>query len=97
MVYRLNIDPKFKPIKHKRHAFNVEQYMVINAEVDKLFKYGFIREIQYPEWIANVFLVKKANGSLRVCVDLIDLNWACSKDSFPLPKIDQLVDATVGY
>ena len=58
---------------------------------------GFIREVYYPEWLANVILVKKANGKWRMCVDFIDLNKACPKDSFPLPRIDQLVDSTVGH
>ena len=51
----------------------------------------------YPEWLANVVLVKKANGKWRMCVDFTDLNKACPKDSFPLPRIDQLVDSTVGH
>ena len=42
-------------------------------------------------------MVKKKNGKWRVCVDFIDLNRACPKDSFPVLKIDQLVDATVGH
>ena len=42
-------------------------------------------------------VVKKKNGKWRVCVDFIDLNWACPKDPFPLPKIDQLVDSTYGH
>ena len=42
-------------------------------------------------------LVKKANGKWRMCVDFTDLNKACPKDSFPLPKIDQLVDSTAGH
>ena len=58
---------------------------------------GFIREVYYSEWLANVILVKKANGKWRMCVDFIDLNKACPKDSFPLPRIDQLVDSTVGH
>ena len=57
--------------------------MVINAEVDKLLMANFIRESQYPEWIENVVLVKKKNGSLRVCIDLFDLNRVCENDSFP--------------
>ena len=51
----------------------------------------------YSEWLANVVLVKKANGKLRMCVDFTDLNKACPKDSFPLPRIDQLVDFTTGH
>ncbi|XP_059635272.1 uncharacterized protein LOC132277429 [Cornus florida] len=40
---------------------------------------------------------EKKNGKWRVCIDFTNLNKACSKDSFPLPKIDQMVDATTGY
>ncbi|KAL5564790.1 hypothetical protein UlMin_027954 [Ulmus minor] len=97
IVHRLNIDPNFKPIKQKRRTFNAERYMAINTEVEKLLKAGFIEEANYPDWIANVVLVKKANGNWRVCVDFTDLNRACPKDSFPLPRIDQLVDATAGH
>ena len=51
----------------------------------------------YPNWLANLILVKKANGKWRMCVDFTDLNKACPKDSFPLPMIDQLMDSTVGH
>ena len=41
-------------------------------------------------------MVKKPNGKWRTCIDFTDLNKACPKDSFPIPRIDQLVDATSG-
>ena len=66
-------------------------------EVNKLLVANFIREVHYPEWLANVVMVKKANGKWRMCVDFTDLNQACPKDNFPLPRIDQLVDSTVGH
>uniref|UniRef100_A0A2N9FQA3 Integrase catalytic domain-containing protein n=1 Tax=Fagus sylvatica TaxID=28930 RepID=A0A2N9FQA3_FAGSY len=69
----------------------------ISDEVEKLLKAGFIREVFYPDWLANVVMVKKANGKWRMCVDFTDLNKACPKDSFPLPRIDQLVDSTAGH
>ena len=50
-----------------------------------------IKEVFYPEWLANTVVVKKKSGKWRVCVK------TCSKDPFPLPKIDPLVDATVGH
>ena len=65
--------------------------------MEKLLEAGFIREVFYPEWLANVVMVKKNNDKRRMCVDFIDLNKACPKDSFPLPRIDQLVDSIVGY
>jgi len=52
-------------------------------ETQKLLSAGHIREIQYPEWLANAVLVKKANGKWRMCVDFTDLNKACPKDSDP--------------
>ena len=58
---------------------------------------GFIREVYYPDWLANVVIVKKANGKWRICVEFTDLNKACPKDNFPLPRIDQLVDSTTGH
>ena len=66
-------------------------------EEDKLLIAGFIREVYYPDWLANVVLVKKANEKWRMCVDFTDLNSVCPKDSFPLPRIDQLVDSTAGH
>ena len=53
--------------------------------------------MEYPEWLANVVLVKKANGKWRLCIDFTDVNRACLKNSFPLPRIDLIVDATVGH
>jgi hypothetical protein len=66
-------------------------------EVDKLLITNFIREVFYPNWLANVVMVKKANGKWRMCVDFTDLNKACPKDSFPLPRIDKLVNSTTGH
>ena len=56
-----------------------------------------IKEVFYLEWLANIVVVKKNSGKWRVCVDFIDLNKACPKDPFPMPRIDQLVNATVGH
>ena len=58
---------------------------------------NFIREVFYPDWLANVVMVKKSTGKWQMCVDFTDLNIACPKDSFPLPRIDQLVDSTAGH
>ena len=97
ITHRLNASPSFKPIKKKRRSFAPESKKAINEEVDKLLQAGAIREVEYPKWSANVVLVKKANGKWRPCIDFTDINKACPKDSFPLPRIDLIVDSTAGH
>jgi len=90
--HHLTMDPSVRPVRQSRQKFNEEKRQVIWEETEKLLKAGHIKEIQYSEWLANVVLVKKANGKWRMCVDFTDLNKACPKDSYPLPSIDALVD-----
>ena len=65
--------------------------------MSKLVKASVIREFHYLDWLTNVVLVPKKGEKWRVCVDFIYLNIAYPKDSFPLPKIDLIVDATSKY
>ena len=69
-------------------VFAPEQDNAIKEKVQNLTTTKFIREIYYSDWLANVVMVKKANGKWRMCVDFIDLNKACPKDSYLLPRID---------
>ena len=73
------------------------RYKALQDEVDHLLKIGFIRESYSPDWLSNPILVIKPNGKWRTCIDFMNLNKACPKDIFPLPRINQLVDATVGH
>jgi hypothetical protein len=97
IVHRLNVDPGARPVKQRRRVFAPESNRAIAEEVAKLLKAGLVKEVDYPEWLANVVLVKKANNKWRMCVDFTDLNKACPKDSFLLPRIDLLVDSTSGH
>ena len=93
----MNVNPASKPVQQRRRVFAPDRDQAVRDEVARLLSAGFIREVYYLDWLANVVLVKKANGKWRMCVDFTDLNRACPKDSFPLPRIDQLVDSTVGH
>ena len=97
ITHKLNVSPSFKPVKQKRMSFAPERQKAINEEVDKLLQAGAIKEVEYPKWLANVLLVKKANDKWRLCIDFTDINRDCPKDSFPLPRIDLIMDATVGH
>ncbi|XP_068466383.1 uncharacterized protein [Phaseolus vulgaris] len=93
LCHHLSMDATVRPVRQRRRKFNEERQLVIREKTQKLLSVGHIREIQYPEWLANVVLVKKVNGKWRMCVDFTDLNKACPKDSYPLPSIDALVDS----
>ena len=71
--------------------------MLLRDEVMKFKQAGAIKEVFYLEWLANNVVVKKKNGKWRVYVDFTNLNKAFSKDLFPMPRIDQLVDTIVGH
>jgi len=96
LCHHLSMDATVHPVRQRRRKFNEERWLVVREETQKLLSVGHIQEIQYPEWLANVVLVKKANRKWRMCVDFTDLNKACPKDSYPLPSIDALVDSASG-
>ncbi|RDX71782.1 hypothetical protein CR513_48822, partial [Mucuna pruriens] len=87
------INPKF--LYHhlsRKRKLGEEKRRAARKETSKLLAVGFIREIQYPTWLANVVMVKKASSKWRMCTNYIDLNKAWPKGPYFLPSIDQLVD-----
>jgi len=97
IFHHLNVNPSILPKKQLPRHLSKEHFDAIKEEVNKLKQAGAIKEVFYPEWLANTMVVKKKSGKWRVCVNFTDLNKACPKDSFPIPQIHQLVDATIGH
>ena len=95
--HKLNIIPVAKPVRQKVMHFHPDHHQIIQTEVDNFLRIGFIREVKYSKWLANVVVVPKKESKWQVCVDYTNLNEACPKDSFPLPGIDQIVDVAVGH
>ncbi|XP_074354228.1 uncharacterized protein LOC141693119 [Apium graveolens] len=83
ITYRLNVDPTRKVVKQKKRIYAPDRMKAIKQEVEKLLEAEFIVEVQFPEWLANPVMVKKANGKWRMCIDFTNLNDACPKDSYP--------------
>ncbi|CAA0841906.1 Uncharacterized mitochondrial protein AtMg00860, partial [Striga hermonthica] len=95
--HRLNLDKTVKPVIQKRRKFGPDRHKALEEEVNGLIDNKFVKEAKYPTWISNPVLVKKATGLWRLCIDFSDLNQACPKDSYPIPHIDYMVDATSGH
>ena len=90
--HKLHIRPGSKPVKQPLRRFSEEKRRAIGNEIAKLLAAGFIMEVFYPEWLANLVLVPKKNKTWRMCIDYTCLNKACPKDPFALPCIDQVID-----
>ena len=91
------MNPSVTPRSQPPRRPSKEHVEAVKSEVTKLKQAEAIKEVFYPQWLANTVVVKKKTKKWRVCVDFTDLNRACPKDLFPMPRIDQLVDATVGH
>jgi hypothetical protein len=91
--HSLNVDPSFRQRKQRLRKMSDDKAEGARNEVKRLLSAGVIGEVKYLEWLANTVMVKKTNGKWRMCIDFTDLNKACPKDEFPLPRIDSLVDA----
>nr|CAN81979.1 hypothetical protein VITISV_032721 [Vitis vinifera] len=72
--HRLNVFSTARPVRQRIRRFHPDRQRVIRNEIDKLLEAGFIREVSYPDWLANVVVVPKKEGKWRVCVDYTNLN-----------------------
>nr|GEZ33279.1 reverse transcriptase domain-containing protein [Tanacetum cinerariifolium] len=94
---RLNIQEGYSPVRQKKRGQAPERTKDIQAEVQKLVEAGIMREVYYHDWLSNPVMVKKHDGSWRMCVDFTDLNKACLQDCYPLPENDWKVESLCGY
>ena len=88
ICHHLNVNPTALPRKQPPRCSSKEHSNAVKKEVNKLKQARAIKEVFYPEWLANTVVVKKKSGKCQVCVDFTNLNKACPKDPFPMPQID---------
>ena len=95
ICHHLNANPSITPKRQPPRRPSKEHVEAVKCEVTKLKQVRAIKEVFYPQWLANIVVVEKKTGKWRVCVDFT--GKACPKDPFPMLRIDQLVDATVSH
>ncbi|GKC68761.1 reverse transcriptase domain-containing protein [Tanacetum coccineum] len=95
--HRLNVREGCPLIRQKKKGQATDRNKAIQEEVGKLIDAGIMKEVHYHSWLSNPVMVKKHDGSWRMCVDFKDLNKACPKDGYPLPKIDWKVESLCGF
>ena len=94
--HHLAVCPHARPVKQKVRKQALERQEFITEEIRKLEAASLVRGVLHPTWLANPVVVRKANAKWRLCIDYTDINKACPKDPFPLPRINRIVDSTAG-
>ncbi|GJS86122.1 RNA-directed DNA polymerase, eukaryota [Tanacetum coccineum] len=95
--HSLNVNPLVEPVAQKRRVMAYDRTQVVSKEVEEWVSAGIVRPVRYPTWISNPVLVKKGDGSWRMCIDFKNVNSACPKDYYPLPDIDGKIESVVGF
>ncbi|GKA51857.1 hypothetical protein Tco_0745053 [Tanacetum coccineum] len=95
--HRLNIREGCPLVRQNRRGQAANMNQAIQEEVEKLVDAGIMKEVHYHSWLSNPVMVKKHDGSWRMCVDFKDLNKECPKDGYPLPEIDWKVESLCGF
>ncbi|MFS8007463.1 putative nucleotidyltransferase, Ribonuclease H [Helianthus anomalus] len=95
--HRLNVSEDAKPVVHAKRQLGDIKHDAMKEQVLELLNAGIIREVRYQTWVAIPVMVKKPNGSWRMCVDYKDLNKACPRDCYALPDIDEKIDSLATF
>ncbi|GAU43227.1 hypothetical protein TSUD_241170 [Trifolium subterraneum] len=93
--FSIDLVPGTSPISMAPYRMSASELNELKKELEKLLEKKFIRPSVSP-WGAPVLLVKKKEGSMRLCIDYRQLNKATIKNKYPLPRIDDLMDQLVG-
>ena len=94
IVKRIPVKSKCPLMRQALQKMKSEIILKIKEKVEKQLKAYFLTAISYSDLVANIVLMPKKDGKVRMCVDYRDLNRANLKDHFPLPHIDTLIDNT---
>ena len=89
---QIPIDNNAIPIKDTPTRMSPEQYKIVEEHVSLMLTHNIIEETTSP-WGARVVLAKKKDGKWRFCVDYRYLNSISKKDAYPLPRIDDTLEA----
>uniref|UniRef100_A0A3P9LYG9 Gypsy retrotransposon integrase-like protein 1 n=1 Tax=Oryzias latipes TaxID=8090 RepID=A0A3P9LYG9_ORYLA len=83
------------PVRQPYRRIPPSQYELARSHIQQLLQSQVIRESSSP-YASPIVLVQKKDGGLRMCVDYRQLNARTRKDAFPLPRIDESLDALAG-
>ena len=85
-----------KPFRQKLRQINPKVAPIVQKELQKMLAIGIIAPIIHSSWCSNLVVVRKKNGSIRICICFRNLNTSCLKDNYPLPDMETLLQRVTG-
>jgi hypothetical protein len=86
-----------KPVQQKLRKIHPNLESQIKNELNKLLKEKIIFPVRHSKWVSNLVPIRKKNEDIQICIDFRNLNKASEKDNFPLPPMEQILQAVSGY
>ena len=80
-----------KPFRKNLRQINPKLAPLVQKELQKMLAAGIIAQTRHSSWCSNLVVARNTNGQIRLCVDFRNLNIACTKDCYPLPKMETLL------
>ena len=90
--YDTDLDPDVRPVQNQPRKIPLSMKIEVRVKLESLEKLGVLEKVEEPtQWISNMLPVRKANGTIRVCLDPSDLNKAINRNHYLIPSIDDVL------
>ena len=90
--YKIKVDPNVDPVIEPPRRIPFALKGKVKAELDRMEKLNVIQKVSYPtDWVSNIVVVEKKQGSIRLCLDPKNLNRAIKREHFHLPTIEDIM------
>lgn len=88
----IEVDPSVKPVVHSQRKFPIALLPQVKDEIARLEKLGIVERVtKATDWVNSMVVVRKPNGTIRVCLDPSDLNKAIKREYYNIPTFDEIV------
>jgi hypothetical protein len=98
-VYREDVIPLkegTQPFRQKLRQLNPKLAPLVQQELKKMLDAGIIQQTRHSSWCSNMVVARKKTGNICLCIDFRNLNTACTRDNYPLPKMETLLQRVTG-
>jgi hypothetical protein len=95
--HHIVVDPSVKPVIHAARRVPLALQPKLKQTLDELVKSGIIVKRDEPtDWVNSLLIIEKKNGSLRLCLDPLDLNLAIKREHYMIPTVEDIVSKLHG-